>query len=121
MLTVAIVDDEDDMAFFNAMTLDQEGYRTEVYKSGRDFLDRYTPKPGCVLLEEMMPNLGALDVMREMRERQWTVPVLTNSSLGPLPPSPEVYPHWVGHLEQPFTLEVLLETVRSAVMAVGRK
>ena len=114
--TIAVLDDDADFAFVTALTLQMCGYRTEVYDWPEDFLTRYAPKPGCVLLDVMMPGMDGFHVLRQMRDRQWTVPAITmTAGMGDVSPSAKVYPHWAGHVSKPFATDDLLRQVREAL------
>ena len=109
---VVIVDDEPDFTFMLALQLTADGFPAEAYDGADAFFATYTPRPGCVVLDIMMPDMSGFNVLRGMRERGWTVPVITMSAGTDAEPDPEQYPHWVGHLMKPFDPQVLEEKIR---------
>src|SRR6478752_5899269 len=61
--TVLLVDDEPAVVKALARLLRAEGYTTETFNSGRDFMDRYKPNgSGCLLMDLSMPGISGLDV-----------------------------------------------------------
>lgn len=79
MPVVAVVDDcPMDRHIYSAL-LEKEGYEVELYTDGQDFLDHYTPKPGCIVLNMLMPNMCGWGTLVEMQKRGWNVPVIGNS------------------------------------------
>jgi hypothetical protein len=54
----AVVDDEPIVRQLCWVFLRHQGFRVEEYEDGRDFLARYRPEPGCVVLGMVMPRLS---------------------------------------------------------------
>jgi len=63
--TVFLVDDEPAVLNALARLLRAEGYKTETFSSGRDFMDRYKPgSSGCLVLDLLMPAITGVDVQK---------------------------------------------------------
>ncbi|ACL63072.1 response regulator transcription factor [Methylobacterium nodulans] len=70
---------EDDPALLNSLAfmLQGEGYRVVTFESGSELLSAFPgAKPGCVLLDYVMPGMSGLEVYHQLRERGVDVPVL---------------------------------------------
>ncbi len=83
--TILIVDDDPMMRWSLAANLEDEGFRPQAFATGPDAL-QYLGGGGpaaAMLLDWQMPEMDGLDVLRHVRERGHTVPVifLTGHSL----------------------------------------
>lgn len=56
--------------------LRQAGYRTRLYSDGRELLRTDRLSPGCIILKVHMPDLGGLEVHRELLKRGRNSPVI---------------------------------------------
>lgn len=114
MKTVLVADDEFDLARTLQALLEGEGYRVETCGNGRQVLERLKgAKPDLVLLDVMMPVLGGLDVLREMKQTPALdgIPVVLMSAIPPKVRREDY--RWDAFLRKPFTIEGLLEVVRA--------
>jgi two-component system response regulator FixJ len=74
---VHIVDDDPLMCKALAAMVDAGGWRYEIHGSAEPFLaETRDHRPGCVLLDMRMPGMNGLDCLREMKKRDWTLPVV---------------------------------------------
>jgi two-component system OmpR family response regulator len=72
-----VADDEEYLADLLRMTLAAEGLEVRVAATGRQALDAITEfSPDIVVLDIMMPGLDGMEVMRRVRERGNSVPIL---------------------------------------------
>ena len=83
--TILIVDDDALMRWSLATNLEDEGFLPRAFASGPEVL-RYLDEGGAaaaVILDWQMPEMDGLDVLRQLRERGSTLPVifLTGHSL----------------------------------------
>lgn len=63
--TVFLVDDEPAVLRGLSRLLRAEGYLTQVFNSGRDFIDKYKPGTvGCLVLDISMPGMTGLDLQQ---------------------------------------------------------
>jgi two-component system CheB/CheR fusion protein len=76
---VTIVDDDTRNCFALGAVLEHAGFECESFQNGADFLASYAPRAGCILLDIYMPGMDGLEVLREIRSRQWQTPVITFS------------------------------------------
>jgi two-component system, OmpR family, phosphate regulon response regulator PhoB len=83
---ILIVDDEVDLVGTLAYSLGREGFATRVAHTGREALGsaREQPRPDLVLLDLMLPDMGGLDVCRELKRREDTraVPIIMLTARG---------------------------------------
>lgn len=76
-MLVAVVDD--DGAVRNALkrVLAASGLDAETYASGHAFLDSLDDRrPDCILLDVRMPDLTAVDVLRELKRMAVQIPTV---------------------------------------------
>lgn len=70
---VLIVDDDESMRFLISFTLDQEGIANLTASSGEEALDLLAITPvSAVLLDNRLPRMSGIDVLRVIRERAET-------------------------------------------------
>ena len=80
---ILIVDDDEGVREAVKMTLEYDGYECLFARSGQEGLDLIAGEsPDLVLLDVKMPGMDGLDVLRRMRERGDTVPVIVISGHG---------------------------------------
>jgi CheY-like chemotaxis protein len=80
---ILIVDDYPDTCRALQRLLEKMGYRVECVLSGRAAIEMtHTARPSLVILDNSMPGMNGLDVLREMRNEEATkdVPVLFYSA-----------------------------------------
>jgi two-component system, LuxR family, response regulator FixJ len=74
---VAVVDDDQGVRDSMRFLLEMGGYDVETYASGAEFLERTGPEPlGCLVIDQQMPGLTGLDLIRALQERGGTTPTL---------------------------------------------
>ena len=75
--TVFLVDDEP--AVLNALgrLLRAEGYSTESFNSGQEFIERYKRSAsGCLVLDVTMPGISGLDVQKWLTDSGDPLPII---------------------------------------------
>jgi FixJ family two-component response regulator len=115
--TVFVVDDDQQVresldALIQSMNLD-----VECYASGREFLDRYSPeRPGCVVLDLRMPQLGGQEVIDELNARDADVPIIMISGHGDIPAAvAAIKAGAIDFLEKPYRGSALMDCIRRAL------
>jgi DNA-binding NtrC family response regulator len=69
MDTILVVDDEIEVCHVLKEFLDSKGYETHIAVSGSDALSKVKEiNPCMVLLDIIMPGMGGMDVLKEIRE-----------------------------------------------------
>lgn len=114
---VLVVDDDTDMREILETALESLGYTTYVADDGDVALKLYREhKPGLVISDIYMPRLDGLQLLREIKNDDATIPVILITG----------YSHMEGELEQshpvpdallrkPFNLRELLDTIEHVV------
>ncbi|CAM2163375.1 Response regulator [Paraburkholderia sacchari] len=115
MATVLLVDD--DINALNALKelVGQEGYRVRTAGDGTDALRAALADPPDVVVSDcMMPHMGGLALMREMRRNSAlaSVPMVLVSALVTPPADADL----VGFLRKPFAVTQLLDILHRVAM-----
>lgn len=83
---ILIVDDEVDLVHTLAYSLEREGFATRTAHTGLDALSRAAeaPRPDLVLLDLMLPDMGGLEICRELKRREETrgIPIIMLTARG---------------------------------------
>src|SRR5689334_19854278 len=113
---IAIVDDDDAVRQSTALLLRRAGHRVHAYAGGAEFLAAELPRElGCILLDMRMPEVDGLAVMRALRERKATTPILVLTGHGDVPLAVEAMKLGAfDFLEKPYPSADLLEAIRRA-------
>jgi DNA-binding response OmpR family regulator len=83
MKKILVVDDEENIRELYRDELSEEGYRVELAENGQDALTRFESfKPDLVTLDVMMPGMNGIEVLRRIREKNPSVPVLLLTAFG---------------------------------------
>ena len=121
MVTVLVVEDEELIASFLKKGLGAHGYGVEWVRSGREGLERAAHADvSLVILDLGLPDMDGLEVLKALRERGATVPVLVLSARGRV--GDRVKGLNLGaddYLTKPFAFEELLARVRANLRARG--
>jgi DNA-binding response OmpR family regulator len=80
---ILIADDDDDMADGVAHILEREGHSVERARDGGEAAAKVRARrPDLLILDVMMPRRDGLSVLRELRSRGETLPILVLSAKG---------------------------------------
>lgn len=72
-----IVDDEEGIRLLYKEELEEEGYDTEIASSGEEALEKLKDtKVDLVLLDIKMPGMDGVEVLRRVKEKWKTLPVI---------------------------------------------
>ncbi len=114
-----VVEDERKTASFIRKALQAEGHVVDVLHDGSEALLAAAKTPfDVIVLDIMLPGRDGLSVVRQMRERRITVPVLLLSARGEVGERIEGLDAGADdYLAKPFALEEVLARVR----ALGRR
>jgi len=112
---VAIVDD--DPAVCNALkfSLEIEGFTVLLYESGSELLKHCALSDcSCLVVDEKMPGIGGIDLIVELRQRDFAVPAILMTSV----PNPALARRAatisVPIVEKPLLNNALLDLIRKA-------
>ncbi len=81
MERLLIVEDDPQLARLITSALEREGYSTLLAISGLDAV-QMAPQADLLVLDLGLPGLGGLEVIRELREGDWSLPILVVSAQG---------------------------------------
>ena len=114
--SVYAVDDNDAQLRLVASYLDDTGYRLLTFNSARDFLAGTSEAPGCILLDNMMPDLSGLEIQSTLIQRYPTLPIIYISGESTYE---EVFTATrngaYAFLQKPFTKQKLRDVVAQAL------
>lgn len=118
-MRVLVVEDERKTASFIRKALQADGHVVDLLRNGSEALFAVSTTPfDVVVLDIMLPGRDGLSVVRQMRERNITVPVLLLSARGEIGERVEGLDAGADdYLPKPFALEEVLARVR----ALGRR
>ncbi len=83
MARILIVDDEEHIRSLYALELEDEGYEVLALESGKglaEHIERF--RPDVVVLDIKMVDVSGLDVLQEIRNRFYDLPVILCSAYG---------------------------------------
>lgn len=116
---VHVIDDDDGLREALAFLLDVNGVEARFYASANAFLEALPVADGCVLTDVRMPGLTGLELVRELRARGATFPVIVMTGHGDIPLAVEAMKAGVlDFIEKPFDDEHLLGSIRAALSAL---
>ena len=115
---VHVIDDDPAMRDSLTFLLDTAGLQATTYESAVDFLEAGEPSPGCIVTDVRMPDMNGLELVRRLKEREVTLPVIMITGHGDVPLAVEAMKAGVlDFLEKPFDDDALLAAIRSALAA----
>jgi two-component system response regulator FixJ len=115
--TVHVIDDDE--ALRDSLTFLLRTARLDVqsYPSAAAFLEALPEANlSCVITDVRMPGLSGIDLLRRLRERKISVPVIVITGHGDIPLAVEAMKIGaIDFLEKPFDDEVLIASVKAAL------
>jgi DNA-binding response OmpR family regulator len=80
---ILVVDDEENIRELYRDELAEEGYRVELAENGIQALAKFESfRPDLVTLDVMMPGMDGIEVLRRIREKNPSIPVLLLTAFG---------------------------------------
>lgn len=116
---VLLVDDEEEFVTTLAERLELRGIDTSVATSGKDALTRIgTDRPDVVVLDVLMPGLGGLAVLDQIRTMDPKIKVILLTGRGAVNDDEQrVPPGAFDFLIKPVNIDDLIEKMREALNA----
>lgn len=120
LLTVFIIDDDEDIRTSLSRALGKRGYTVEAFDSAAHFLQAYDPnKLGCVILDYGMPDMNGLELQQHMKQQDMILPIIFITGHGGIPESVQAIKEGaIDFLEKPFRQQTLVECIETAFAAV---
>ncbi|MBV9391780.1 MAG: response regulator transcription factor [Verrucomicrobia bacterium] len=119
------VDDDASMREALSRLFRSLGMRAEMFASAQEFLTFKRPDaPACLVLDVRMPVLSGLDLQREMRAADITIPIIFITGHGDIPMSVKAMKAGaVEFLTKPFREQALLDAINEAIQrdCINRK
>ncbi|MBC7806744.1 MAG: response regulator [Akkermansiaceae bacterium] len=118
MAHILVVDDENNIRMMLRLALSHVGHTVETAADGYEGLEKFANGAGwdLVLLDQRMPGLEGLEVLREMRQRRANTRVLMITAFGTVDLATEAMAAGANDfLRKPFTVETLRGAVTSAL------
>jgi two-component system response regulator AtoC len=82
---IYIVDDEETIRrLLQHWVTNKWGYEARIFGTGEECLDALQDDPDLVLMDIMMPGIGGIDALKEIKKRDSNIPVIMLSAQGDL-------------------------------------
>jgi two-component system OmpR family response regulator len=116
-----VVEDEEDIAEFVRNGLEEQGYAVDICNNGNDGLERaLSGDYDAVLLDIMLPGRDGLSILKLLRQRKHTVPVIVLTARGEVEERVEGLQLGADdYLAKPFYMAELLARLESVVRRTG--
>jgi two-component system KDP operon response regulator KdpE len=115
-LRVLIVDDEPPIRKLVRMGLSTQGYRVIEAPDGRTALDLLREKPDLIILDLGLPDMQGLELLRTIRARNETVPIVVLSSRDDEVAKVQALDLGADdYVTKPFGMDELLARIRAAL------
>lgn len=119
-LTVYLVDDNAPFRRSTALLLETSGLRVLDFDSAAELLGQLQREPAapgasCAVSDVRMPQMSGLELLEEIKRRQYGLPLLFITAHADIPLAVEAMRRGaVNFIEKPFEAEALLQAVRLA-------
>jgi two-component system response regulator FixJ len=116
---VHLIDDDEAIRTSLSFVLEMHDLPARTYASAVEFLEvAEAIKSGCIVTDVRMPEMSGLELIRRLKERGVTLPVVVITGHGDVPLAVEAMRAGVvDFIEKPFDDEVLLRSIRMALDA----
>jgi len=120
---IHIVDDDLSLRTAISRLLRASGYQVADYDSAISFLRGLaSAKPGCILLDVEMPDLGGLQLQDELAKLSRGWPIIFMTGHGDIPMSVRAIKAGAeDFLSKPVSRDTLLEAIKQALVRYGEK
>jgi two-component system response regulator FixJ len=119
---VHVVDDDVDVRQSLSFLLATAGLPVRLHESATAFLNVVKEPPsGCILTDVRMPGIDGIELLRRVRKRGFSVPVIVMTGHADVPLAVEAMKQGAADfIEKPFDDDLLIVTIRSALDVHGR-
>jgi len=114
---VHLVDDDEAVRVSLAFVLEMNDLPAKTYASAHEFLEvAESLAAGCVVTDVRMPEMSGLELVRKLKERGVTLPVIVITGHGDVPLAVEAMRAGViDFIEKPFEEDMLMRSIRRAL------
>lgn len=114
---VHLIDDDEDVRRALSFLLGTAGFAVRVYESAIQFLEKDARSmSGCIVSDVRMPDMDGLQLLRRLRDLGIALPVVIMTGHADVALAVEAMKNGaVDFIEKPFSDEVLLAAIRSAL------
>ncbi|HET6607168.1 MAG TPA: response regulator FixJ [Rhodopila sp.] len=114
---VHLIDDDEGVRQAVSFLLATAGFAVRVYESGTVFLNALpTQQSGCIITDIRMPGMDGLELQRQLKARNITLPVIVITGHADVPLAVEAMKTGaVDLIEKPFSDDTLLTSIRVAI------
>lgn len=114
---VHLIDDDDAVRASLSFLLEMNDLPAKTYASAVEFLRTAGElSSGCIITDVRMPEMTGLELVRRLKERGVTIPIIMITGHGDVPLAVEAMRAGVADfIEKPFDDEVLLNSIRSSL------
>ena len=118
---IYVVDDDEDVVESIAQLLSSHDLSVQSFTYPEQFLANISlDRPGCIILDLMMPELNGLEVLSQLAARGIGIPVILLSGYGTIAKAVEaMHMGALDFLEKPCPGQILIDSVNSALKADG--
>jgi len=118
---VHIIDDDEIVRASVSHLLIVQGYSTQIYDGGAEFLRDCTLDRGCILLDLNMPPMSGYQVLEELARQDCGLPVVVMSAYGDPPDVVRALKLGaIDFVEKPFDARTLFGAVDQALASFGK-
>lgn len=119
---VHLIDDDEAVRTSLSFVLEMADLPNRAYGSAQEFLDAAgSLDSGCIVTDVRMPGMSGIELVRKLRERGDSIPVIVITGHGDVPLAVEAMRAGaMDFIEKPFEHDVLLASIRSALNAHAR-
>lgn len=121
MARILIIDDEKNIRMMVQLALEQVGHTVELAADGPEGLGKFgdAANVDLVLLDQRMPGMEGLDVLREIRKQSLSSKVIMITAFGTIDLAVDAMKAGAtDFLRKPFTAETLRNAVQSALTGI---
>jgi two-component system, OmpR family, KDP operon response regulator KdpE len=113
---VLVVDDERPIRKLLRIGLTSQGYEILEAPDGKTCLQLLGQKPDLIILDLGLPDINGLDLLRKIRARNESIPIVVLSSRGDEAGKVEALDHGADdYVTKPFGIDELLARLRAAL------
>ena len=112
---VVVVDDDPAVRNSLKFSLELEGFAVRVFSGGVEFLKANMPDCACLVIDQNMPGMTGLEVLKRLRDRQVSVPAILITSHPNAALRKRAAGSGISIVEKPLLGDALFSTIRAVL------